>query len=314
MNSPINVISELKNLMAERGIKFTLTSAVHLNEIQSVSAVKRNGELGEIHPFFIKRQDCAIPDCAKSVLLLAIPLPLYYECVFHQDSKEYRMYGISAIQPDMTEFVAKTFKKHDHFIEAVNNLRFKRLAVQSGLAEYGRNNITYVAGMGSNVRYAAFYTDIDVHDETWRDVCNAEMCADCGACIKNCPTGAIRADRFMIDSYNCLAGMTEEAAPFPDWVSKTAHHSIYDCVRCQICCPLNMPLEKPEEIVFDEQETRIILSGAPYGDVSNALTKKIYDLGLAKWPDGIPRNIRLVFDLIDKGLFCMKDEQEAAKA
>jgi hypothetical protein len=61
----------------------------------------------------------------------------------------------------------------------------RRLAVQSGLAEYGRNNITYVAGMGSNVRYAAFYTDIDGQDEVWRDVCNAEMCADCGAYIKN---------------------------------------------------------------------------------------------------------------------------------
>jgi epoxyqueuosine reductase len=36
----------------------------------------------------------------------------------------------------------------------------KRLAVRSGLARYGRNNVTYVEGMGSFLELSASLTDM----------------------------------------------------------------------------------------------------------------------------------------------------------
>jgi len=294
------MISELIKIATERGVKLSLTPVSRLLNAQLVPAITRNGDWGEIHPFFIKRQDCTVPDAARSVLLLAIPLPLYYDCEFHQDGQSYRLYGLSAMQPGMTAFAGEWLRRNGYFAEPAANLRLKRLAVQSGLAAYGRNNITYVAGIGSLVQYAAFYTGLDIQDDGWREVCLADPCADCDACVRSCPTGAIRTDRILIDSYHCYAGMSEDASPFPDWVPKSAHQTICNCVKCQVCCPMNQPLAQPGELTFDEQETALVLNGAPYGDVTDEMAGKIQLLGLERWPASIPRNIRLAFERIDQ--------------
>jgi len=49
------------------------------------------------------------------------------------------------------------------------NLPLKTLAVRSGLAKYGRNNITYIDGMGSFYRLVAYYTDIPPQENNWTE-------------------------------------------------------------------------------------------------------------------------------------------------
>ena len=94
-------------------------------------------------------------------------------------------------------------------------VRGERLGVQSGLSEYGRNTITYVDGLGSNFSLAAYFSAMPCEDDKWRNVVTAEMCHSCSICIDNCPTGAIRKDRFLIDNQRCLSAMNEwyEAIP-----------------------------------------------------------------------------------------------------
>jgi epoxyqueuosine reductase len=46
-------------------------------------------------------------------------------------------------------------------------LPLKLLAVRSGLAEYGRNNICYVQGMGSFLRFVAVYSDMPCETDNW---------------------------------------------------------------------------------------------------------------------------------------------------
>jgi epoxyqueuosine reductase len=43
----------------------------------------------------------------------------------------------------------------------------KLLAARSGLCRYGRNNVTYVEGMGSFNRLAAWATDLEAPEDSW---------------------------------------------------------------------------------------------------------------------------------------------------
>ena len=60
-------------------------------------------------------------------------------------------------------------------------LPVKRLAVRSGLAEYGKNNITYVAGMGGFHRLAVFYSDLPCERDTWQAPSMMAACKLCQA-------------------------------------------------------------------------------------------------------------------------------------
>ncbi|MCL1806889.1 MAG: hypothetical protein FWG31_04230 [Oscillospiraceae bacterium] len=90
------------------------------------------------------------------------------------------------------------------------SLPIKRLAVLSGLAEYGRNNVTSVPGIGNWVQYTVFLTDAPFDDSTWREkpVMAAE-CEDCDICINACPKGSISKERFLFYREKCKGCNTE---------------------------------------------------------------------------------------------------------
>ena len=90
------------------------------------------------------------------------------------------------------------------------SLPIKRLAVLSGLAEYNRNNVTSVRGIGSWVQYTVFLTDAPFDDSNWRDkpVMAAE-CEDCNICMTACSRGAISKERFLFYREKCKGCKTE---------------------------------------------------------------------------------------------------------
>ena len=96
----------------------------------------------------------------------------------------------------------------------------KLLAVRSGLAAYGKNNITYVPGMGSFHGLVAVFSDLPAPEGTWRDAEMMEACHKCAACRRHCPTGAIDADRFLLRAERCLTFHNEKPVdvPFPGWI------------------------------------------------------------------------------------------------
>ena len=244
------------------------------------------------------------PYPVKSIILAAVPHPAYAEAIFTRNNREYTAYGVPSSGFDKTEkYLSILLEQENYHITPAAKLPFKRLGVQSGLSEYGRNNITYAENMGSHFSYLAFYSDMPVKEYFWRSVCMADRCKNCMACVEHCPTGAILRDRFLIDNEKCLSKMTESADDFPEWVPAASHHTVYGCLKCQMICPMNAKQNavEPEKIYFDEAETERILRGAPYGDVSDSLKDKIKKLWLDKWPDGIPRNLLLLFRLIDEG-------------
>jgi epoxyqueuosine reductase len=164
---------------------------------------------------------------------------------------------------------------------------------------YGKNNIAYVDGMGSFFSFAAFYSDLPCGTDGWTEARAAELCSGCAICLRSCPTGAIRGERFLIDNERCLSFLNEQGGDFPGWLPLSVHHCLYDCLRCQLGCPMNSDhVDKvAPPFSFDEMETELLLSGAPAASYPAAMALKSKLLGLDQWPDGIPRNLKTLFQL-----------------
>ena len=121
---------------------------------------------------------------------------------------------------DAQVLIRDAVKKAGYTIKNQSVLPYKRLAVQSGLAKYGRNNIAYVDGMGSWCKFISFLTNIPSDSNSWREQpVMADMCENCDFCINSCPTGAITKDRFLLLREKCIGGG--------------------GCSACQDICPMN---------------------------------------------------------------------------
>ncbi|HTY90652.1 MAG TPA: 4Fe-4S double cluster binding domain-containing protein [Methanocella sp.] len=171
----------------------------------------------------------------------------------------------------------------------------KLLAVRSGLAAYGRNNITYIEGLGSCYWLSAFYTDMPCAEEgTWREPTMMESCNDCSICRDNCPTGAIVENRFLLHAERCIVFHNEMPGnvPFPSWMDETWHNSLVGCLYCQEYCPENKGMiDIVDGAEFSREETELLLAGTPEDKLPAPLVKKLEECDLLSILDIIPRNL-----------------------
>ncbi len=234
------------------------------------------------------------------MLLLAIPHPAYANVVFEKQRKAYTFQSLVMSDFMRTDqYLQETLSSLGYHLVSAVDLPMKRLAVRSGLAVYGRNNITYSEGMGSFLSLAAYFSDIPCESEDWSEIRLAKACTNCQICTKNCPTGAIRKERFLIHNERCLSYLNESPGEFPAWLPETVHHTLYDCLRCQLKCPMNKDHVNQviEGIRFSENETQWLLSGCAYQYFPSALQEKADQLGLTDWLPAIPRNLKVLFKL-----------------
>jgi epoxyqueuosine reductase len=173
-------------------------------------------------------------------------------------------------------------------------LPLKLLAVCSGMAKYGKNNITYVEGLGSFVRLRAFLSDMPANGSDRTEPRVMKECDSCKACLKECPTGAIVPDRFLIHAERCITFLNEGPEGFPEWVNPTWHNSLIGCMKCQLVCPVNKQFVKwvEEGETFDEAETELILNGIPLDRIPPETAHKLTRSYMAEYLDVLPRNLR----------------------
>lgn len=301
------MVNELKVLAEKKGFKLEVVSIDRLKTMKEELDIFQNEKpingfqnwiINNLYKYNYGKDTFT----RRSVIIIAVPFPASYANVtFNRLGKEYKLYatvGTSFVKA--SKYITDAVKKAGYKIKYEGFLPMKRLAVQSGLAEYGRNNITYVKGIGSFMSYTAYSTDILCEEDSWRDVTASPICDNCDICINNCPTGAIRKDEFLIDNERCLSAMNEDMRDFPDWLPHTAHHTPFDCLKCQVCCPMNTKNLKVIDVAFNEAETERVLDGKPYKDVSKELKKKIDLLKLDSWAS-VPRNLRVLLDAMDEG-------------
>ena len=171
----------------------------------------------------------------------------------------------------------------------------KLLAVRSGLARYGKNNVTYAGGMGSSYRLAAFFSDLPCGDDEWGEPRALERCEECRVCVRACPTGAIASDRFLLYAERCITFWNEQPkeVPFPEWLDRSWHNCLMGCLHCQLVCPENREVNDFCETgaEFSEEETGLLLEGREAGDLPPDLVEKLERADLLVALDTFPRNL-----------------------
>ncbi len=172
----------------------------------------------------------------------------------------------------------------------------KLLATRSGMARYGRNNITYVEGMGSYHRLCSLYTAVACEESTWQEAEVLESCASCGACVRACPVGAIDPDRFLVRAERCITYWQEKPGdvPYPEALDFSWQDRFIGCMRCQAVCPHNRGLLKVEEAgpVFTEEETASFLRGVTAGGLPEETLEKLKRHDVLEYLEVLPRNLR----------------------
>ena len=235
----------------------------------------------------------------KSLFMVAMPQP-QYEIVFTWKNKEVPLkipptylHGRALIN-ETKAFLTDLLKPSGYSVEFAR-LPQKTLAVRVGLAEYGRNNITYIQGMGSFHRLFTFYSDFPYEQDGWQELRMMDLCKECSACVRKCPTGAIPEDRFLLRAERCLTFHNEHPVdvPFPDWIDPSWHNCLVGCLHCQKVCPANEKVIKWIEPgpTFSEEETKLLLSGTTVENLPEETRSKVEEHGLGYYLSVYPRNL-----------------------
>lgn len=182
------------------------------------------------------------------------------------------------------------------FVEAI--LPEKLLAVRSGLARYGRNNIAYIDGWGSYFRLRTFFSDVPCPPDHWREMKMMGLCDSCSACRKMCPTGAISEGRFLIRCERCLTFYNEGPEDFPEWIDSAWHNCLIGCMICQDICPANRKftdwIDGGE--AFTEEETMMIWDGIPLDKLPRVMAEKLGKLNMIDDYGLLRRNLRVLIN------------------
>lgn len=231
-----------------------------------------------------------------SIIMTAAPQP-QRKVTFHFDGQTYSVIIPPTYYADTDDQVRNilenTLTTNGYQLHRAA-LPLKLLAVHSGMAEYGKNNIAYVEGLGSFVRLKAFLSDMPTNRGDWLEPRVMKECDKCKACLKACPTGAIVRDRFLIHAERCTTFLNEGPEAFPEWLDPAWHNSLVGCMRCQLGCPVNKPFAKwmEEGEDFNEAETELILNGVPIDRMPPETTHKLNRCYMLDSLDVLPRNLR----------------------
>jgi epoxyqueuosine reductase len=179
----------------------------------------------------------------------------------------------------------------------------KATAAKLNLILYGRNNISYVRGIGSYYELVGLLTDVELQppcDHGSAGPAHLPECNSCDRCIRACPTQAINEDRFLINAERCLTRYNESKDPFPDSVPPSAHHCLIGCLVCQRVCPLNLGLHRvdPTGVAFNREETEAFLKWREDSDdpVWSAVCAKLKGLGLTENGAILSRNLHALLN------------------
>lgn len=181
---------------------------------------------------------------AQSIIIIAVASKLGSINIHHNSSiiQAYvpqNYYDMGPPPEKMIDLIQKEIIKKQGYSFSRTKLHLKLLAVRSGLAKYGRNNITYVDGMGSFFNLFAFFTDYPFEHDDWHEMEMLSYCRSCVLCLNNCPTGAIRKNEMVINAGKCISIYNEIPGEIPLWIAPEAHNSLMGCVKCQVLCPGN---------------------------------------------------------------------------
>ena len=242
-------MEELFGPLQEQGLRARVVAAERAGELQAEFAEREARD--ELNARFIgpwlDKLSFGTPAgfVARSLIVVAVPRP-EHRAIFTWQGRDH-----TAVVPATYVDYEKTTGRTEALLAGLlaargwqcagTRLPLKLLAARSGLARYGRNNVSYVPELGSYYQLVAAYSDMPCEGDDWGEPRALERCATCRVCLQRCPTGAIRPDRFLLHVERCLALHNEQPAgvPFPGWIDPAWHHALIGCHLCQRDCPEN---------------------------------------------------------------------------
>lgn len=182
--------------------------------------------------------------------------------------KPYAEYLPTAEGLELSAFYVASNALHSLTGKSALNMPLKPLITGFGIGAYGRSGVVAVPGIGT--RFAAAVTGCDAEPDPkwdWReDRPLSDECAECYACVRACPNGALIGDG-RLDTDRCLRAQAQYQSPrMPDASREMLGASIWGCEICQQVCPRNgaqAPARMPSEL-----EAALTLKGLLRGDVA----------------------------------------------
>lgn len=139
----------------------------------------------------------------------------------------------------MEEELGAAYRTSSNYV----SLAEKPLAARSGLGFYGKHGIIITPRHGSFVVLGEIVTDLELEPDPPLDL----NCGECIACMKACPTGAIKEPGF-VDRKVCIQYIGERPGTVPQGIRRVWGNRLYGCSTCQDVCPFNrdIPAAAPD--------------------------------------------------------------------
>ncbi len=295
----------------KRGYRYAVGSISDLEKVRATLQKRR--ESGEIDPAFYRDNldiftyldSCTLKN-PRSILLVAIPRPAHIlsfsvggrkiETVLPPTYVRYRK-----LFEEVRDDLAAALAGFDCRVELLST-PLKALGNRLGLLSYGRNNVGYIAGLGSYFQLVGLVLDKRIHGSN-QPAAPAEKllpkCRDCRICVKACPMGAIDGERILLHAEKCYTLFSESPRPIPEGLKPPSPKCLIGCLRCQQVCPENKGLLRYEEaaVAFDEEETAVFLGlDKGSGRAVERTRAKFQKLGLTEGFPVFARNLeRLLY-------------------
>ncbi len=302
------IAEDLFRRLGQLGYKSTMVPIKRLQELgKDIDERNRKGQFApelfdeqlKVFDFNVNMEDAEV----RSIIIIAAPQPFI-------------KLGIKSGKRALSVVIPPTYsmlidKKVETELKAIldkaghklykHQIPLKSLAVRSGLARYGRNNLAYVEGMGSYCRLIGFYISLPTNNSYWAKPQPLKECENCVACIKKCPTKAIDRDRFLIRAEQCLTFHNERHVEFPAGLLPEWHHCLIGCLYCQAHCPVNMKVPGwiEEHGTLDENDTAVLLAGGPLAAFSEAGQCFIDEFEFGEQLYQLSRNLKALLDRPD---------------
>jgi len=154
---------------------------------------------------------------------------------FHQ------LYGEIAM--NKAWMVADHLRRLGYEAKPSNSIALKRAAVLAGLGRQGKNTVVISSVHGPRLRFSSVLTSAELEPDKPYTV---DLCRDCDACVRACPTKALRP--YEIDIKRCMVYAAENpgSGEVKDEVRKLERrlikrptpNSFLECTICLDACPI----------------------------------------------------------------------------
>jgi len=299
----IEKLNILKDNLSKLNAKFKIISGEHIIDLKKEIEQLYDKEkiTKEIYKYVSKyyQFDFSKNDLTtRYIIIIAIPQKITYITFKIKGKKIDTLIPPTYIYRENQEKIYRILLKIFKGTKQINlaYLPKKLLAVRSGLAKYGKNNISYVDGMGSFQRLESFYINYPFDIDNWKEKRMMNECNSCSFCINACPNNCIRNQEFVIKAEQCLTYLNENISDFPDWLDIKSHNALVGCMKCQIVCPVNRNYIKNVEkgITFSEKESEIIMQGLKEYQSSLEVIEKLKMINMDEYISVLPRNISVL--------------------